>query len=248
MKRLVILAILLTVLSLGVVANAAEKVLIVVTSHSLMGNTGKPTGFWLSELTHPYYVLKDAGFGVEVASIKGGVAPIDPRSLDTTDQINRRFLKDAELMSGVLNSKKLSDINPADFSAIIFSGGHGTMWDFPGNVDINNISKSIYENGGVVGAVCHGPAALSEIKLSSGEYLIKDKQFAAFTNEEEILVKLDSVVPFMLQDRLVERGGIFVPADPWQPNAVSDNRVVTGQNPQSAHRVGELVIEALKNR
>lgn len=246
MKRIFILIIFFLVIIVGANTKATDKVLIVVTSHSQMGETDKPTGFWLAELTHPYYVIKDAGYDVTVASIKGGVAPIDPRSFDTTDQVNQRFLKDAELMASVLNSKKLSELNPDDFAAILFSGGHGTMWDFPGDESVNKFSSSIYEKGGVVGAVCHGPSALAEVKLSNGKYLIDGKKFAAFTNEEETIAELDKVVPFMLQDKLIERGGIFVEGKPWQANALIDQRVVTGQNPQSAHKVGELIVEALK--
>ncbi len=247
MGRLHRLLLLVVLTLLGTGALAADSVLIVVTSHSRMGDTDKPTGFWLAELTHPYYVIKDAGYDVAVASIEGGVAPIDPRSMDTTDQVNKRFLQDAELMAKVLNSQKLSDMDPAGFAAILFSGGHGTMWDFPGDSAVNSVSAAIYENGGVVGAVCHGPAAFADIRLSGGEPLIKGKRFAAFTNEEETQVKLDDVVPFMLQDTLIKLGGIHVPADPWQPNAVIDKRVVTGQNPQSAHRVGQLIVETLKS-
>jgi len=247
-RRNFILLILAAMTMLSANLRAAERVLIVVTSHSQMGETDKPTGFWLAELTHPYYVIKDAGYDVDIASIKGGVAPIDPRSMDTTDQVNQRFLQDADLMARVLNSRKLADLEPADYAAVLFSGGHGTMWDFPGDTAVNNISASIYDDGGVVGAVCHGPAALSEVKLSDGSYLIEGKRFAAFTNEEENKVGLSETVPFMLQDRLTERGGIQVPADPWQTNAVIDGRLVTGQNPQSAHKVGELSVEALKAR
>jgi putative intracellular protease/amidase len=236
----------MTLLSAGL--QAADRVLIVVTSHSQMGDTDKPTGFWLAELTHPYYVIKDAGYDVEVASIEGGVAPIDPRSMDTTDQVNRRFLQDADLMAKILNSRKLANLNPNDYAAILFSGGHGTMWDFPGDSAVNSMSAAIYEDGGIVGAVCHGPAALADVKLSNGEYLIEGKRFAAFTNEEETQVELDEVVPFMLQNRLIERGGIHVPAEPWQTNAVVDQRLVTGQNPQSAQRVGELIVEGLQSR
>ncbi|KAA3636409.1 MAG: type 1 glutamine amidotransferase domain-containing protein, partial [Calditrichaeota bacterium] len=195
---------------------AAESVLIVVTSHAQMGNTEKPTGFWLAELTHPYYVIKDAGYDVVVASIKGGPAPIDPRSMDTTDLINQRFLKDTQLMASILNSQKLSNINPSEFSAVLFSGGHGTMWDFPGDSSVNITSRYIYEKGGVIGAVCHGPAALTEVTLTDGSYLIDGKKFAAFTNEEETIAKLEDVVPFLLQDRLTERGGIFVSGEPWK--------------------------------
>ncbi|MBD3297921.1 MAG: type 1 glutamine amidotransferase domain-containing protein [candidate division Zixibacteria bacterium] len=246
MKRLIVLLTFILALAAGTV-HAADSVLIVVTSHSQMGDTDKRTGFWLAEMTHPYYVIKDAGYDVVVASIDGGVAPIDPRSMDTADPVNQRFLRDADLMAAVLNSRKLADIDPNHFAAVLFSGGHGTMWDFPGDSAVNRFTSTVYEDGGVVGAVCHGPAALAEVKLSDGSYLIDGKRFAAFTNEEERKVELDTVVPFMLQDRLTERGGIHVPADAWQTNAVIDQRVVTGQNPQSAHKVGELIVKALKS-
>jgi putative intracellular protease/amidase len=246
MRKSIFALLAFVLLTAGAAAHAADSVLIVVTSHSQMGNTDKRTGFWLAELTHPYYVIKDAGYDVAIASIDGGVAPIDPRSMDTTDSVNRRFLRDTDLMAEVLNSRKLADINPNSFAAILFSGGHGTMWDFPGDSAVNRVASTVYEDGGVVGAVCHGPAALSEITLSDGSYLIEGKRFAAFTNEEEEQVQLENVVPFLLQDRLIERGGIHVPAPAWQNNAVSDQRVVTGQNPQSAHRVGELIVEALR--
>ncbi|GAB4324020.1 MAG: type 1 glutamine amidotransferase domain-containing protein [Candidatus Zixiibacteriota bacterium] len=248
MKRLIVLLLVMTALSMSATAHAADSVLIVVTSHAQMGDMNKRTGFWLAELTHPYYVIKDAGYNVVVASIDGGVAPIDPRSMDTTDAVNRRFLGDAELMAAVLNSRKLADIDPNNFAAVLFSGGHGTMWDFPGDSSVNRVASTVYEDGGVVGAVCHGPAALTEVKLSDGSYLIDGKRFAAFTNEEEKMVELDTVVPFLLQDRLTERGGIHVPSPAWQTNAVIDQRVVTGQNPQSAHRVGELIVEALRSK
>ena len=248
MKRLLLLLTFAAALIPLCKSQAADSVLIVVTSHSQMGDTDKATGFWLAELTHPYYVIADAGYDVVVASIEGGVAPIDPRSMDTTDQVNQRFLQDAELMAMVLNSRKLSELTPDSFAAVLFSGGHGTMWDFPGDSAVNEVSRVVYEKGGVVGAVCHGPAALSDVRLSDGEYLIAGKRFAAFTNEEETQVQLDDVVPFMLQDRLVERGGIHVSAPAWQSNALIDERLVTGQNPQSAHKVGELIVEALESR
>ncbi len=247
MKRLILLFIFLLAIAATKTAYAADSVLIVVTSHAQMGDTDKRTGFWLSEMTHPYYVIKDAGYDVVLASIDGGVAPIDPRSMDTTDEVNQRFLRDADLMAAVLNSRKLANLDPIDFAAVLFSGGHGTMWDFPGDSAVNRLASTVYEDGGVVGAVCHGPAALAEVKLSDGSYLIDGKRFAAFTNEEEAKVGLDTLVPFMLQDRLTERGGIHVPAEAWQPNAVIDQRVVTGQNPQSAHKVGELIVEALNS-
>lgn len=225
---------------------AGDKILIVLTSHAQMGNTDKKTGFWLAELTHPYYVIKDAGYEIDIVSITGGKAPIDPRSLDETDPDNKRFLNDAGLLAKVNSSKKLADALPENYQAILFSGGHGTMWDFPNNPDINRITAAIYQNNGVVAAVCHGPAALTDVKLNNGEYLISGKKFAAFTNEEEDEAKLTDVVPFLLQDKLIERGGKHVYASPWKNNVVADQRIITGQNPQSAHSVGKLIVEELK--
>lgn len=225
---------------------AADKVLMVLTSHSKMGELDKKTGFWLSELTHPYYVLIDAGYAVDIASIDGGMAPIDPASMDLSDKENKRFLEDATLMSGVINSIKLSEINPDDYRAVIYSGGHGTMWDFPNNPAVNQVTAAIYESGGIAAAICHGPAAFTDVKLSNGAYLVDGKRVAVFTNEEEAAVELTEAVPFLLQDKLIERGAKHVYAKPWQANAVSDQRVITGQNPQSAHKVGELVVDALR--
>ena len=232
-------------LSLSSVTVAADKALIVLTSHNKMGSLDKKTGFWLGELTHPYYVLADAGIEVDIASIEGGTAPIDPASLDTKDSINQRFLKDAKLMSQVINSIPLNEVNADNYNVIVFAGGHGTMWDFPNNTDINRLSASIYDNGGIVAAICHGPAALTDVKLSNGKYLVEGKKLAAFTNEEEDVVKLTQVVPFSLQDKLTERGATHIYAKPWQANAVSDGRLITGQNPQSAHAVGKLIVQAL---
>jgi len=223
-----------------------NKVLVVLTSHIEMGDTGKKTGFWLGELTHPYYVLADAGVAIDVVSIDGGMAPIDPSSVDLNDKVNQRFFKDAELMSQVINSRKLSDVNSADYQAIIFTGGHGTMWDFPNSDSVNKVSAAIYENNGIVAAVCHGPAALMNIKLSNGTYLIDNKKFAGFTNEEEAMIKLTKVVPFSLEDELISRGGKHVYAKAWTENAIADQRLITGQNPQSAHKVGQLILAELK--
>ena len=239
------IALLLT-LAAALPAWAADKVLIVLTSHATMGELDKKTGFWLSELTHPYYVLKDAGVAIDIASIDGGMAPIDPASMDTQDAANQRFLKDPQLMSMVINSTPLEKVQASDYRAVIYAGGHGTMWDFANHPVVNSLTAQVYENQGIVAAICHGPAALTDVKLSNGDYLVAGKKLAAFTNEEEDQVKLTDVVPFSLQDRLIARGAVHQYAKPWQANAVADGRVVTGQNPQSAHKVGELVLELLR--
>lgn len=141
---------------------------------------------------------------------------------------------------------KPSQVNASDYAAIYYAGGHGAMWDLPGNVEIAEIAAKIYENNGIVSAVCHGPAGLVNIKLSDGSFLIAGKKVNGFTNEEETIVGLTDVVPFMLEDKMKERGGIFEKSKPWQVHVVSDKRLITGQNPQSATGVGEAIKEALK--
>ncbi|WP_216351713.1 type 1 glutamine amidotransferase domain-containing protein [Pseudoalteromonas sp. EB27] len=204
------------------------------------------TGFWLGELTHPYYVLADAGFEVDVASIDGGMAPIDPKSLDFSDENNARFINDKKLMASIINTKAMEDVNSEDYQAVVYVGGHGTMWDFSNNERINKLTVSIYERGGIVSAICHGPAALTDVKLSNGQYLVKGKKLAAFTNEEESNVGLTEVVPFSLQDTLMSKGAKHIYGAAWTVNVVNDRRVITGQNPQSARKVGEEILTGLK--
>ena len=222
-----------------------KDVLIVLTSHNKMGDLDEKTGFWLSEMTHPYYVLVDAGVNVDIASIEGAMAPIDPRSMELDDKSNQRFLDDKKLMAMVINSVPLAEVDASDYDAVIYAGGHGTMWDFSNNPVVNEFTAKIYESQGITAAICHGPAAFTDVKLSNGEYLVAGKKVAAFTNEEEEIVKLTDAVPFLLQDKLVERGAKHVYAKPWQSNVVVDERLVTGQNPQSAHAVGEAVLALL---
>lgn len=249
MKKLIQFALsALLILTSAAGVAAQDKVLMVVTSHDKMGDTGEATGFWLAELTHPYFALVDAGFQVDIVSIKGGKAPIDPRSLEQPDELDKRFLNSKPLMASLENSKPLAEADPTQYAAIVFSGGHGTMWDFPDNPQVKSYSAKIYENGGVVAAVCHGPAALLNIKLSDGSYLIDGKQVTGFSNLEEDLIELSSVMPFMLQDELIERGASFSKAKPWHEKVVADQRVVTGQNPQSAKKLGKTVAELLSSK
>ena len=226
--------------------SALIKVLIVVTSTASMGSTDESTGFWLSELTHPYYAMTASGLSVDIVSIRGGKAPIDERSMDLSDELNKRFLDTPELVEAIENSKSLSDVNSEDYAAIVFAGGHGTMWDFPDSAAVNAKAVEIYERGGVVAAICHGPAALVNLKLSNGKNLIDGRKVAAFTNEEEDIVGLTQVVPFSLEDKLKESGANFVGSPAWSENVVADGRLVTGQNPQSAEGVGKKVSELLK--
>lgn len=222
----------------------ARKILFVVTSHGQKGTTGEETGFYLSEAAHPWEVLKNAGYEIDFVSPKGGKAPVE--ALDLSDAVNKRFWEDVTSRGKIENTLKPSEINPDHYTAIHYAGGHGAMWDFADNAELSTIAAEIYESGGIVSAVCHGPAGLVNIKLSDGRYLVQGKKINAFTNEEEAAVGLEKVVPFLLESKLVERGAIFEKSGPWQPHTVADRRVVTGQNPQSAKAVGEAVLEQLK--
>jgi putative intracellular protease/amidase len=221
-----------------------KKILFVVSSHDKKGNTGEPTGYYLGEVTHAWEVLKDH-YTIDFVSPKGGTPPVD--GFDLNDPINKQFWEDAVYHNKINNSMKPSEVNPKDYVAIYYAGGHGAMWDFPENAEIAKIATAIYENNGVVGAVCHGPAGLVNIKLSNGKYLVDGKKVNAFTNEEEIAVKLEKVVPFALETKLIERGAKFEKSGLWQPHVTVDGRLVTGQNPQSAKGVGEAVLKELKS-
>jgi len=223
-----------------------KKILFVVTSHDIKGNTGEKTGFYLSEVSHPWEVLENAGYEIDFVSPKGGKAPVDGFNLD--DAVNKKFWNNTVYRTKIENTMKPSKVNTEDYVAIHYAGGHGTMWDFADNVELANIAAKIYENGGIISAVCHGPAGLVNVKLSDGKYLVEGKKINAFTNQEEIAVKLDNVVPFLLESKLIERGAIFEKSGLWQEHVVADQRVVTGQNPQSAKLVGEAVLEELKQK
>lgn len=251
LKKLTVAAVLTLVLMLSSsLALAADKVLIVVTSHdtlgnSAVGNSSEKTGYWLGEVTHPYQKLQQAGFDVEIASILGGEAPVDARSLADKDPVNDWFMADNKHKNKLKNTRKLSELQAKDYKAVLFAGGHGTMWDFPSDKALARLAADIYQQNGVVAAVCHGPAALLNIKLANGDYLINGKKLTGFSNTEEAAVKLTKVVPFSLEDELVKRGGRFEKAADWQVKVVADKRLVTGQNPQSAAEVGHVVVQLL---
>ena len=218
----------------------AKRILIVLTSHNTLGNTGKETGFYLPEVTHPEAVFEKAGFAIDYVSPQGGKAPMI--GIDLSDPLNQAFLDQPEKMAKVENTLRPADVDPTQYAAIFYAGGHGTMWDFPENEELAAIAAQIYEQGGIVSAVCHGPAGLVNIKLSNGDYLVTGKTVAAFTNEEEVAVGLSEVVPFLLQDKLIERGATHTKAENFQAHVVSSDRLVTGQNPASATGVGEQVV------
>lgn len=216
--------------------------LIVVTSHDRKGDTGKQTGWYLSEVTHIYYPLVEAGYHVDFASPKGGAAPMDESSRDLDDADNKRFLENAKAVAQMQNTIPIVDIDTSKYQIIHFAGGHGAMWDFHNNEALDRVAASIYENGGIVSAVCHGPAALVNIKLSNGKYLVEGKDVSAFTDAEEAEAGLTEVVPFLLESKLRERGAKMHPAKNWQDQSIVSERLVTGQNPQSARSVGKKIV------
>ncbi|RED43949.1 putative intracellular protease/amidase [Winogradskyella eximia] len=225
-------------------AKALKKILFVVTSHSEKGDTGEKTGYYLGEVSHPWDVLHTAGYEIDFVSPQGGKAPVD--AFDMSDAINKKYWNNNTYRNKIENTKKPSEVNPEDYVAIHYAGGHGAMWDFADNEEIAEIAAKIYENNGIVSAVCHGPAGLVNIKLSNGLYLVDGKKVNAFTNEEEVKVNLEDVVPFLLEDTLKERGAIFEKSAPFTEHVVADQRLVTGQNPQSAHGVGKATLKELQ--
>ncbi len=221
-----------------------NKILFVITSHDKKGNTGESTGYYLGEVSHPWEVLHKAGYEIDFVSPKGGTPPVD--GFDLKDPVNKEFWENKEYKNKIDNSLQPSQVDPAQYAAIFYAGGHGAMWDFADNTQLAGIASKIYENGGIVAGVCHGPAGLVNIKLNNGKYLVDGKKINAFTNEEETEVKLTHVVPFLLEDQLKARGAKFEKSGLWQTHVVTDQRVITGQNPQSAKGVGEAILEELK--
>lgn len=222
-----------------------KKLLFVVTSHGVLGDTGRKTGYFLSEVTHPWSVLGEH-YDIDVVSPMGGEPPVD--GFDLNDPINAKFWNDKSWRYAMSNTMTPDEVNADEYDAIFYAGGHGAMWDFPLNTKIARIAQTIYENGGFVAAVCHGPAGLLPIKLENGEYLIKDKKFDCFTNAEEKANGTANVVPFLLQSALEEEGGVFEGAGLWQDKVVRDGRLITGQNPQSALSLGKVLLKALTER
>lgn len=220
-----------------------NRILIATTSHATKGNTGEPTGAYLAEIAHPYDVFTKAGYAVDIASVRGGQVPLD--GLDAKDDVSATFRDSPQRKAELASTPPSSIVDPARYRAIFYAGGHGTMWDFPDDAGFQRVARSIYEAGGVVAAVCHGPAALVNLRLSSGVLLVSGKEVSAFTNEEERAVGLEGVVPFLLADRLVAGGARFSPAPKWQEHVVVSGRLVTGQNPASASGVARAVVTTL---
>jgi putative intracellular protease/amidase len=221
----------------------SKKILIALTSHGDLAGLRR-TGYYLSEVAHPWQVFTDAGYAVDFVSTAGGEPPVD--GVDLSDPVQKAFVDDEQAQAKVRRTPRFTDVDPAGYDAVLFAGGHGTMWDFPHDADLAVVARDIYEQGGVVSAVCHGPAALVGITLSDGEPLVSGKEVAAFTNTEEEAAGLTGVVPFLLQSRLEELGAKHTSAPDFQAHVVADERLVTGQNPASATGVARAVLAALQ--
>ncbi|APG95531.1 type 1 glutamine amidotransferase domain-containing protein [Sinorhizobium americanum] len=222
------------------------KILMVLTSHDQLGNTGKPTGFWLEEFAAPYYVFKDAGAEVTLASPKGGQPPIDPKSDEPGDQTEamERFKTDPAAQRALANTSKLADVTADGFDAIFYPGGHGPLWDLAGDTNSIALIEDFYHAGKPVAAVCHGPAVLRQVTYQ-GEPIVKGKRVTGFTNSEEKAVQLTEVVPFLVEDELKRLGGRFERAADWADFTVVDGRLVTGQNPSSSTSAAKELLKLL---
>ncbi|NTW76515.1 MAG: type 1 glutamine amidotransferase domain-containing protein [Syntrophaceae bacterium] len=225
------------------------KILIVLTSHDQLGDTGKKTGFWLEEFVAPYYVLKDAGATITLASPKGGRPPLDPKSdlSENLTALTKRFRTDAAAQAELANTKKLADVSADDFDAVFYPGGHGPMWDMPDNRTSIALIEAFVKADKPVGAVCHAPAALVNVRGKDGEYLIKSKRVTGFSNAEEEAAGLTAAVPFLLENRLKERGGIYSKGADWAPCVQVDGKLVTGQNPASSQTAAEALLKLLRS-
>jgi putative intracellular protease/amidase len=215
-----------------------NAILLALTSHDDLGGL-RGTGFYAPEAAHPWRVFRDAGFAVDLVSVRGGRPPMDGYEAD--DPVQREFAHLPELNT----TRRATEVDAVGYTGILYVGGHGTMWDFPDDEGLARLGRDVYESGGVVAAVCHGPSALVNLTLSDGSYLVEGKEVSAFTNTEEEAVGLAAVVPFLLQSALEERGAKHVAAPDFESQVSVSERLVTGQNPASATRVAEEMVRLL---
>lgn len=222
------------------------KILQVLTSHDQLGNTGRKTGFWLEEGAAPYFVFRDAGVDVTLASPKGGQPPIDPKSDLPENQTPAmaRFKKDAVAQKAFANTVKLADVKAEDYDTVFYSGGHGPMWDLAEDPVSIALLESFYNSGKRIALVCHAPGVLRHVKYQ-GAPLVKGKHVTGFTNGEEEAVKLTHVVPFLVEDELLRLGAIFEKKANWQPFSITDGRLITGQNPASSTSAAQALLKAV---
>ncbi len=221
-----------------------KQILMVLTSHDKLGETGQKTGFWVEEFAAPYYTFIDAGVEVTLASPKGGQAPIDPTSTlaDFQTAATQRFDGDNVAQAQVASTRVLAEINESDFDGVFYPGGHGPLWDLTDNNDSIKLIESFLTSGKGVATVCHASAALLNVKHNSGEFAIKGKAVTGFTNSEEAAVQLTEVVPFLLEDELINRGGEYQKAQDWHAFVVQDELIITGQNPASSSLAAEKLL------
>jgi putative intracellular protease/amidase len=226
------------------------KILMILTSHDQLGNTGKKTGFWLEEFAAPYYVFKDAGVEITVASPKGGQPPLDPKSDEPDFQTaaTDRFKKDPAAQQFLANSQRLAGMSEKNFDAIFYPGGHGPMWDLVNDKDSIGLIETTYAAGKPVAAVCHAPGIFRDVKGPDGQPFVKGKQVTGFTNTEEEAVQLTNIVPFLVEDSLKQAGGLFSKGPDWQPYVLVDGNLITGQNPASSAAAAEKLLEVLKKK
>ena len=220
------------------------KILMVLTSHDQLGDTGRKTGFWLEEGAAPYFVFRDAGIQLTLASPKGGQPPIDPKSDQPENQTaaQTRFKKDEEAQKAFANTLRLADVKAEDFDTVFYPGGHGPMWDLAEDPVSIALLESFYNSGKPIALVCHSPGVLRHV-MYKGEPLVKDKHVTGFTNGEEEEVKLTHVVPFLVEDELLRLGAIFEKKANWEPFAITDGRLITGQNPASSTVTAQALLK-----
>jgi putative intracellular protease/amidase len=223
------------------------NILMVLTSHDQLGNTGKKTGFWLEEFAAPYYAFKDAGADITLVSPKGGQPPLDPKSdePDAQTEATRRFKSDTAAQAALAHTGKLADVSGEKFDALFYPGGHGPLWDLAEDADSIKLIETMAEAGKAVSVVCHAPGVLRHVKGADGSPLVKGKKVTGFTNTEEAAVQLTDVVPFLVEDMLVKNGGIYSKAADFQPYVVTDGKLITGQNPASSAPAALAVLEQL---
>ncbi|MFC5550026.1 type 1 glutamine amidotransferase domain-containing protein [Massilia aerilata] len=224
-----------------------KKILMVLTSHDQLGDTGKKTGFWLEEFAAPYYALKDAGAAITVVSPAGGQPPLDPKSdePDAQTDATRRFKADADAQRVLASTGKLSEVKADDFDAVFYPGGHGPLWDLAEDRDSIALIEAMAAAGKPVAAVCHAPGVLRKVKAADGSPLVKGKKVTGFTNTEEDAVGLTQVVPFLVEDMLKQNGGEYSKGADWQSYVVTDGKLVTGQNPASSEAGAEALLKLL---
>ena len=225
------------------------QILMVLTSHDQLGDTGKKTGFWLEEFAAPYYVFKDAGADITVVSPKGGQPPLDPKSdaADAQTDATRRFKEDSAAQAVLAHTGKLADVSGEKFDALFYPGGHGPLWDLAEDTDSIKLIETMAAAGKTVSAVCHAPAVFRHTKAADGSPLVKGKKVTGFTNTEEAAVELTKIVPFLVEDMLVKNGGLYSKGADWQSYVVTDGKLITGQNPASSAAAAKAVLSQLKS-